>query len=147
MRIALVEDNPGDVRWFTITIGEMGIPREILVFESGIAAIEAFHQSAPPDLILSNWRLPILEFEDFVHLVRAVPGYETTPIAVVTSDSDHHRERAQALGAICCLEKPVDAEQLGAVFEKAGVTSKRPGVKIASPAEAEGAQFRQNAMV
>jgi CheY-like chemotaxis protein len=116
MRIVLVEDSPADVPWFTLTMAETGIPHKIEVFETDIDAVQAFRQTVPPDFILTKWRLAVLEIDDFIRLVRLLPGYATTPIGLVTSDSAFLREKALALGAICCLEKPVDVRQLEAVF-------------------------------
>ena len=112
LRIALIEDARGDVRWFRLVLGEAGIPHELTVYAAGNSALDCFSRNPPPDLIVSDWGLPAMEFSEFMQAVRAIPAYESTPVAVFTGIADPIRGQAIALGAICCFEKPVSVEQL-----------------------------------
>lgn len=118
MRIVLIEDSSGDVRWFQFTLTELGIRHNLIVFETGMEALECFRYTAPPDLIVTGWRLPALSFEEFFAAVRAIPLYQSTPVAVITGVADLIRAHALTAGAICCLQKPVTHDDLRDLFSR-----------------------------
>lgn len=124
VRVVLVDDSPGDVRWFKITLGEIGLEQvEVKAMETAIEAIEYFRSHPPPDLIVSDWRLPVLTFEEFMQSLRAIPSYESVPIVVLTGAADLIRPGVLALGAICCLEKPVPADRLREILRGIAVSA------------------------
>lgn len=116
LRIVLVEDSPGDLHWFRLMIAETRVPHDLIVFDTGMAAIRHFRTAPTPDLIISAWKLPILTFEEFIRDLRSIRTYESTPVAVLSGAGDLIRDRAEELGAICCLQKPIDADQLRMIF-------------------------------
>jgi CheY-like chemotaxis protein len=99
-------------------LDEAGIRHDLTVFESGKTALNAFQRDPPPDLIVSDWRLAEMEFAEFIKAIRAIPAYESTAIVVVTGLASPVRQDVLALGAICCLEKPVKAQQLLDLFSQ-----------------------------
>ena len=119
MQITLVEDNPGDVRWFQLALAEIGIHPTLTVFKTGIDALEYFRSGPPPNLIVTDWRLPILTFPEFVQGVRSLPMYKSTPIAVATGVAYLIGKEVLALGIVCCLQKPVDPGELRELFSAA----------------------------
>jgi len=96
----------------------MNVPALVQRFTTGVDALAFFQQNPPPDLIVSDWVLPMLAFPDFVTSVRNLSGYAQTPIALVTSaDPTLYRKEAEQLGILCCLQKPVDPPQLQRLFD------------------------------
>jgi CheY-like chemotaxis protein len=120
MRIALIEDAPGDVGWFRVVLAETLSSHNLFVFPSGGSALEHFEKNEPPELIVSDWMLPGMEFPEFLKHVRAIPQCESTPVAVCSGLADYYSDKALKLGAVCCLQKPIDAVQLQTVFQRIG---------------------------
>jgi CheY-like chemotaxis protein len=118
MRIALVADSPGDIRWFRLTLEEIGIRDGITVFKTGLDAVANFRSGHPPELVVTDWKLPGLTFAEFVREFRSIPGCETTPIVVLTGVAYLIREEVLDLGALCCLEKPLDPDQLRELLQR-----------------------------
>lgn len=118
MHIALVEESPGDVRWFQNTLAQIDPAHHLTIFETGLRALSAFRESSPPDCIITNWRFPILTLQEFVSEVRAISGYAAIPVAVLTGMADLLGEEASALGAIGCLQKPVTPQCLKGLLDQ-----------------------------
>jgi CheY-like chemotaxis protein len=78
------------------------------------------------DLIVTDWKLPILGFEEFVYDLRRNPQCRFAPVAVLTGTPDAVRESVLSLGAFCCLQKPIGASTLSAVLK--GISKSRNAV-------------------
>ena len=65
------------------------------------------------DLIITDINMPIMNGLKLVSLVRRDPGYQNTPIVIVTTEgAEEDRERALALGANEYITKPVQTTKL-----------------------------------
>ena len=65
------------------------------------------------DLIITDINMPIMNGLKLVSLVRHDPGYQKTPIIIVTTEgAEEDRERALALGANEYITKPVQTTKL-----------------------------------
>ncbi len=65
------------------------------------------------DLIITDINMPIMNGLKLVSLVRRDPGYQKTPIIIVTTEgAEEDRERALALGANEYITKPVQTTRL-----------------------------------
>ena len=65
------------------------------------------------DLIITDINMPIMNGLKLVSLVRRDPGYQRTPIIIVTTEgAEEDRERALALGANEYITKPVQTTKL-----------------------------------
>ncbi|MFA5515871.1 MAG: response regulator [Desulfuromonadales bacterium] len=65
------------------------------------------------DLIITDINMPIMNGLKLVSLVRRDPGYQQTPIVIVTTEgAEEDRERALALGANEYITKPVQTTKL-----------------------------------
>ena len=85
IRAVLVEDNSADAYWLEIVLTEMGRPLSLERFETGMDALKSFRSSREtPDVLLLDWRLPLLEAPEVIAEVRALPDYREVPIAVFT---------------------------------------------------------------
>lgn len=114
VRIVLIEDEPADVYWFQYVLREMGQPHEVVVYKSGPAALERLGELEKPDVIFTDWFLPVLNAPEFLAELKRIPGLADVPLYVVTGVRDLDQEAVKA-GALGCLTKPVDALQLQAV--------------------------------
>ena len=108
--IAVIEENPADARWFELILKDIGFAPNLEIYQVASRAIAKFKSTPAPDLIISRWYLPDMEFVDALHEIRSIPGFERTPIAVFASD-DRIREGASILDVIGRISKPaVEAE-------------------------------------
>jgi sigma-B regulation protein RsbU (phosphoserine phosphatase) len=98
----------------------LGVSYELTAFANGMEAVEHFQKNRPPDLIVSDWILPCMDFPEFAARIRAVPKCESVPIAVCSGSAVVFEEQALKLGAICCPQKPIGAAQLAAVLNQIG---------------------------
>ena len=68
--------------------------------------------SEPPILIITDYRMPLMDGIDFVKALRALPGTADTPIVMVTVVTDANvRARALKAGVTDFLNKPVDRDE------------------------------------
>lgn len=117
-QIALIEDNPADAFWFNLTLEEMHLSPTVRVYQHAVSALDAFRTESAPDLIVSDWFLPILEFPDFIKKLRVIRGYEKVPVATFLVLKESMEPEALELGVTYCLTKPVDEEQLRQLFKR-----------------------------
>jgi len=65
------------------------------------------------DLILSDINMPVMTGISMINKVRIIPGYEHTPIIMLTTESsDFKKSKAKSMGATGWLQKPFDPERL-----------------------------------
>jgi len=112
--VLIVEDDP-DIRKMLATIlnsaGFHAVPAE-----DGLEALHllrAVRHRAPetPCLILLDLKMPRLSGNEFRRAQLGDPAVASVPVAVMSGASDLHK-RAEALGAVATLPKPIDLEML-----------------------------------
>jgi len=65
------------------------------------------------DMILSDINMPNMTGISMVSKVRRLPGYEHTPIIMLTTESsDFKKDKAKKMGATGWLQKPFDPDRL-----------------------------------
>jgi CheY-like chemotaxis protein len=85
---------------------------EVVAARSGKEAIERF-PVVEPDLVATELKLSSMSGFQLIRLIRATPGYEKTPIVVLSDErSDRSRRRAEKEGANGFLAKPVQPDRL-----------------------------------
>ena len=92
---------------------------EVVVAYDGPAAVEKAKSQAP-DLIVMDINLPFSSGLKAVKQIHEATGSSRTPIVFLTASKvPALREQAMALGAVGFLEKPYDANELGALVRQA----------------------------
>lgn len=121
MKTILVVDDSADSRkMFADTLGAKGY--RVVQAEDGAHGIRAATE-APPDLVLMNVSMPVINGVDAVEILKGHPGTEHVPVLVVTGHSIASvRDMAWEAGCDDYLAKPVSpAELLEAVERCIGV--------------------------
>jgi two-component system chemotaxis response regulator CheY len=118
MKILVVDDSAVMRRIHRNILKERGIDEgDILDAEDGQVALELASRNTI-GLFLVDWNMPRLNGLDFVQRIRAISGYETTPIIMITSEAARYNvvEAIQA-GVTNYVVKPIKGDVL---LEKIG---------------------------
>ena len=115
-RITIIDPSEGDRYWFALVLRQMRLFPCIEVYETAIAAMNAFRSRPAPDLVLIEHVLPLLDFEDAVKRLRRIPGYENLPIAVFVSGEEPMAAQRQSAEIAHRLFKPVSEQQICRLF-------------------------------
>jgi CheY-like chemotaxis protein len=106
-RVLVVEDDPAGRDAIQLSLESDG--HEVMLAEDGEAALALAAQS-PPDLILLDMRLPVMDGWAFARAYAEQAG-PRAPIVVVTASADAGRAAAEVKAA-AFLAKPFDLQDL-----------------------------------
>jgi two-component system, chemotaxis family, chemotaxis protein CheY len=113
-RVLVIEDEP-DLRDIAkIVLEEDGF--EVLTASDGKVGLEQA-LSWKPDVVLLDMGLPVMSGEEFVEAMRA--QMTEPPLLIVMSAAGTISERAARLGAIGCVAKPFELDDLSAAVRQA----------------------------
>jgi DNA-binding response OmpR family regulator len=113
-RVLVVEDEPDLRDIVKIVLEEDGC--EVLTASDGQAGLEQV-LSWKPDLVLLDMGLPVMSGEEFVDAMRA--QMSRPPLLIVMSAAGTIVDRAARLGAIACVAKPFDLDELSSAVRQA----------------------------
>jgi DNA-binding response OmpR family regulator len=109
--ILIVDDDVVLARAFSLALKGAGYqPRPAHSAEEALRQLEM----SPPDAIILDFRMPMINGVGFLYRLRNQPQYEHTPVMVVTGESwltDEVREELRILGAEVRL-KPIGIDDL-----------------------------------
>ena len=110
----LVEDNDADILFFKRALARTGSDVPLRVAMSGVAAVEALSEGAPPSsLVLLDLKLPRMSGLEVLEWMRSQSRLGDVRTVVLTSSSQESDiRRAYALGATGYIVKPVDSALL-----------------------------------
>jgi CheY-like chemotaxis protein len=116
-RFILIDDNEADNVYHEIMIRRAGFTGEIIVFESGIDALEFFQTDdlSVPTCIFLDINMPMMDgFEVAEKAAPMIDGKPTVILVMLTSSgSPADRERALGMKAIKgYITKPLDAAKV-----------------------------------
>ncbi|MCB1328365.1 MAG: response regulator [Maritimibacter sp.] len=113
MRILVIDDDPGILGLVTLFLSESG-NHEAVGALSAKEALEAVAESDMPfDCFLVDIQMPNVDGITLVRLVRQTPGYEDSPIIMLTAMREkQYLDRAFSAGATDYLSKPFDFLEL-----------------------------------
>jgi two-component system chemotaxis response regulator CheY len=90
----------------------------VLEAEDGVAALSLLGQRKV-DLIITDVHMPRMDGIEFTRQARLLPGSRTTPILLLTTESDPTvKARGRAAGATGWIVKPFKQDELIAVVAK-----------------------------
>lgn len=116
-RALLVEDSRA-MRAYVASILEAH-DFEVVEVDNGFEALRVLPRGNFA-LVVADVNMPDVSGLEVTRFVRRTPGYEKTPIVVISTDaSEEDRRRVVAAGADAFLAKPFTAEQLLTVLERA----------------------------
>lgn len=76
------------------------------------------HEGVPPQLVISDWNMPVMDGHGLVSELRKRAEFAEVPILILTTETDDaSKEAAREAGATGWLSKPVDPGLLHDVIE------------------------------
>jgi chemotaxis family two-component system response regulator Rcp1 len=122
--VLLVEDNPADIRLFCEALTQCALPQPVAVLTCG-REVEAFIRqeavatcSAPPRLIIMDFRILGMEAAEALATLRRLPAYAGIPVLLFSSlDETEGQRRIIELGATAFIQKPAELKAFCAAGE------------------------------
>jgi DNA-binding NarL/FixJ family response regulator len=120
VRIVLVEDNEVFRDALELLLGMRADVEIVASVGDGVAAVEAAKEYRP-DVVLMDYRLPTLDgIQATAQVVEEVPGVAV--VALTASADDAEREALVEAGAVACLTKDQELEEIvAAILQAAAV--------------------------
>jgi methyl-accepting chemotaxis protein len=92
---------------------------EPIVIESGKEALTLFYRGLVPNLILLDLIMPDMDGWDTYERIKNISNLHSVPIAIFTASTDpHDRTRAEKLGIVDFISKPIKKNELIEKIEK-----------------------------
>jgi DNA-binding NarL/FixJ family response regulator len=121
VRVELVEDNDVFREALELLLGM----REDVVVVASVADGEAALRAATehrPDVVLLDYRLPLVDgVQVTTQLLQKVPGVAV--VALTASADDDEREALVAAGAVACLRKDQELDEIVATIRQAAAAA------------------------
>lgn len=121
-RVLLVEDDPDDIMVIRRSLKDSPIRLDLQVCEDGREAFEfletaANNDAAPPDLIILDLNMPVVDGATFLHRLRAHDRLHSVPVCVLTTATDEETiRRAYESGANAVVSKVDTLEGMSAIL-------------------------------
>src|SRR5688572_19517856 len=117
-KVILIVEDEYDNREIMRTVVEDMLGYNVITATDGAAALQAISER-PPDLILMDLMMPVLDGFEAIARIKSTPQMAHIPVLAVTALSrPSDRERALSQGAAECLSKPFDIEVLTSIIER-----------------------------
>ena len=95
-----------------------GAGYEVIEAEDGVDGLDKAKRESV-QLVLTDQNMPRMDGLTFVQNLRALPGYKTAPILMLTTESgDEMKARGRAAGATGWMVKPFDPQRLIDIVRK-----------------------------
>lgn len=108
-RLALVEDNPDNRLLVRAILEDMYDIEEYTTGPDAIAGIQA----SPPDLVLLDISLPVMDGTEVLAILRGMPAIAAIPVIALTAHAmSGDREKYLGMGFDAYVTKPIVDEQI-----------------------------------
>lgn len=108
-RILLVEDNPANLELVSYLLEAAG--HTVLIAEDGRQGLELARREPPPDLIVSDLRMPVMDGFEMLRHIRADAALNDVPVIAVTAFSmSGDQTRVMLAGFDGYVSKPIVPE-------------------------------------
>jgi two-component system chemotaxis response regulator CheY len=90
-----------------------GAGYRVIQAEDGVHGLEVLAESGGADVVITDINMPRMDGFGFIENVRANPAWDSTPVLVLTTESDADKKaRARQAGATGWIVKPFDPAKL-----------------------------------
>jgi CheY-like chemotaxis protein len=81
--LMLVEDNPGDIRLVQEALLDAKLQVNLQVAANGVEALQMLEKSGPPDVVLTDLKMPVMDGLELVESLRR--SFPDTPVILMTA--------------------------------------------------------------
>ena len=114
--ILTVDDSISTRQMVAFTLRRDG--HEVSEAEDGMIALDMARER-DFDLVITDFNMPNMDGITLISELRGLPGFEATPLLMLTSDStDDSKQAGRLAGATGWIVKPFSPDQLLAVIER-----------------------------
>jgi CheY-like chemotaxis protein len=113
--ILVIEDDPATRDAVAIVLQDEGYA--VTGVANGQEALLHLRRTAPPDLILLDLMMPVMNGWEFRKQQTKEPALKSIPVMIVSADAGVP-QKAAALGAVDYLIKPIDLDKLLAAVQR-----------------------------
>ena len=114
--VLVVEDTIANLRLLSELLGAQGY--EVRAVTNGRQAIQAVERE-PPDLILLDINMPVMNGLEFLQRVQKEPAYQAIPVIIISTEGkEEDTIRGLKMGAKGYVKKPFQASELHGLIEK-----------------------------
>ncbi|MCP5026088.1 MAG: response regulator [Actinomycetia bacterium] len=94
----------------------------VVTAEHGQDALDQLDPDDPPQAVVTDWNMPIMDGVELAKALRSTPPFSTIPVLMISSEADPRRvAKALMAGVDEYLFKPVDASMIKERLEVMGV--------------------------
>ncbi len=94
----------------------------VITAEHGQDALDQLDPDDPPQAVVTDWNMPIMDGVELAKALRGTPAFTTIPVLMISSEADPRRvAKALMAGVDEYLFKPVDASMIKERLEVMGV--------------------------
>jgi len=115
-KVLLIDDDDEEHYIFKAALNECCKSTKLVYEKSAQSALAWMADCDPgsiPDLIILDWRMPLLSGKEVLTRIRRLPHYARVPIVIFSGILDPVQlEEARELGATFFLQKPFDLKEL-----------------------------------
>lgn len=114
-RMLLVEDNPLVMAMYEqalhkLATADVGVAVEF--GRDGVEALARLQQGPPPDLVITDLYMPVMDGFTLLEKLRADPRIMATPVLAISAGGGDAQARAVELGVDVYLQKPVKMSEI-----------------------------------
>ena len=132
LNVLLVEDNPINQKLAITLLARWG--HSVSVAENGAEALEQVAGQAF-DVVLMDMMMPVMDGLEATRRIRALPGpVASVPIVAMTANAmESDRQRCLAAGMTDYISKPIRAQELQGLLQKAGLDVQTKALASVAP--------------
>jgi two-component system chemotaxis response regulator CheY len=111
MKALVVDDSPTMRQIARKLLLTYGFDR-VVEANNGLHALDLLELDPPPDLVLLDWNMPVMNGADLLTALRERARLRSTRVLIVTADAFAVHAVARVAGADGCIPKPLTATNL-----------------------------------
>ncbi|HVH41396.1 MAG TPA: response regulator [Labilithrix sp.] len=108
-RILIVDDDPDILEVMSIILSSSDF--DTMTAKGGVEALHRLHDGPRPQLIILDMMMPEMNGWAFRAEQLKDPSLADIPVILLTADG-HASDKAKTIGAVACLKKPLEMEEL-----------------------------------
>jgi two-component system chemotaxis response regulator CheY len=116
-KILILDDTQSMRSLLSMTLKQSG--HTVIEAVDGVDGLKKLKENPDVDLIFTDLNMPNKNGVEFIKEAKAVPGFKTIPIVMLTTESEEKKkDEGKAAGAMAWIVKPFKVDTIQAVLNK-----------------------------